>query len=39
MVKKFLMAGIAACLFAACDESTSSQAPEQGENAALESYI
>lgn len=37
MVKKFLMAGIAACLFAACDESTSSQAPEQEEVAALES--
>ena len=37
MVKKFLMAGIAACLFAACDESTSSQAPEQEEVVAVES--
>lgn len=37
MLKKFLMAGAVACLFAACGDSDSSQAPEQGENAALES--
>ena len=37
MVKNFLMAGVVACLFAACGDSDSSQAPEQGENAALES--
>ena len=37
MLKKFLMAGVVACLFAACGDSDSSQAPEQGENAALES--
>ena len=37
MLKKFLMAGAVAGMFAACGDSDSSQAPEQGENAALES--